>query len=182
MNKTLSPSGWQLPCLIALYVGAILLANLTLDDFIPLPGYGLLSIGTIFFAAIFTLRDRIHRVGGVCSVFIAITLAVIINTVTAGVLDTPIRFICASFIAILFGELADTAVYHRLLHRSWALRVVASNAVSVPLDSVLFTLLAFYGDLSGAEIAQIIFADIAVKYSISLLFMLRLRSSRVVNI
>lgn len=176
MSKIRPTVGWRLPCLIFLYVGSILLANLTLDDFIPLPGYGLLSIGTVFFAAIFTLRDRIHHAGGVRCVFVAIALAVLVNTLTAGALDTPVRFICASFIAILCGELADTAVYHRLLHRSWAMRVLASNAVSVPLDSILFTLLAFYGDLSSSEIMQIIFADIVVKYTISLLFMLRPRA------
>ena len=48
----------------ALYVLAILLANLTLNHFITLPGgYGLLSIGTLFFGAVFTLRDRLHMFG-----------------------------------------------------------------------------------------------------------------------
>lgn len=166
---------WYVASLIALYIGSILLANLTLDDFIPLPGYGLLSIGTIFFAAIFTLRDRIHHAGGIRVVYAAIMLAVIVNTVMAVILGTPPRFVIASFLAILAGELVDTAVYHRLMHRSWALRVLGSNAVSVPLDSALFTILAFYGDLSGGEIAQIIFADIVVKYFISLLFLVRWR-------
>ena len=58
--------------LIALYALSILLANLTLNTFIPLPVYGLLSVGTIFFAAVFTLRDRIHRAGGLNAVYIAI--------------------------------------------------------------------------------------------------------------
>ncbi|UTA49971.1 hypothetical protein MSS93_09110 [Deinococcus radiodurans] len=49
--------------LIVLYALSILLANITLNKFIQLPVFGLLSVGTIFFAAVFTLRDRIHRAG-----------------------------------------------------------------------------------------------------------------------
>lgn len=161
--------------LIALYALSILLANLTLNKFIPLPVYGLLSVGTIFFAAVFTLRDRIHRAGGLNAVYLAIAAALLINTVAALVTGTPWRFIGASFLAILVGELADTAVYQRLLHRSWWTRVLASNAVSVPLDSVLFNLLAFYGDMTNNQIAQIIFADILAKYLIAAVFAVRVR-------
>ena len=41
------------------------------------------------------------------------------------------------------------------------------GAEVVPLDSVLFTLLAFYGSMSWNMIFQIIFADIVVKYLIA---------------
>ena len=161
--------------LIVLYALSILLANITLNKFIPLPVFGLLSVGTIFFAAVFTLRDRIHRAGGVPAVLVAIALALLVNTVAALLLGTPLRFVGASFLAILVGELADTGVYQRLIHRSWWTRVLASNAVSVPLDSVLFTLLAFYGDMSSREISEIIFADILAKYAIAALFAFRVR-------
>lgn len=163
--------------LIILYALSILLANLTLNQFIPLPLFGLLSVGTIFFAAVFTLRDRIHQAGGIRAVYIAIALALLVNTVAAALLGTPLRLIGASFLAILAGELADTAVYQRLIHRSWWSRVLTSNAVSVPLDSVLFTLLAFYGDMSNRDILQIIFADIIAKYVIAALFAFRARHS-----
>ena len=161
--------------LIALYALSILLANLTLNTFIPLPVYGLLSVGTIFFAAVFTLRDRIHRAGGLNAVYIAIAAALIVNTVVGLLTGTPWRFVGASFLAILAGELADTAVYQRLMGRSWWTRVLASNAVSVPLDSVLFNLLAFWGDMPPAQIAQIIFADVVIKYLIAALFAIRVR-------
>ncbi|MFC4426618.1 VUT family protein [Deinococcus navajonensis] len=165
--------------LIALYALSILLANLTLNRFIPLPVFGLLSVGTIFFAAVFTLRDRIHRAGGLRAVYIAIATALLVNTLAALLTGTPWRFIGASFLAILIGELADTAVYQRLLQQSWWTRVLASNAVSVPLDSIIFTLLAFWGDMSPRDILQIIFADILAKYVIAALFALRvLRQAR----
>ncbi|MEF2279816.1 VUT family protein [Deinococcus sp. YIM 134068] len=172
---TLPVPGRTTVLLTVLYAASILLANLTLNQFIPLPLFGLLSVGTIFFAAVFTLRDRIHREGGLRAVYIAIAAALIVNTLAALLTDTPWRFIGASFLAILVGELADTAVYQRLIRRSWWTRVLASNAVSVPLDSILFTLLAFWGDMSTRDIAQIIFADILAKYAIAALFALRVR-------
>ncbi|PNY81993.1 VUT family protein [Deinococcus koreensis] len=159
--------------LISLYALSILLANLTLNSFLPLPLYGLLSIGTIFFAAVFTLRDRIHRAGGLRAVYIAIAAALLVNLLVTLVTGTPWRFIGASFLAILVGELADTAVYQRLIERSWWTRVLASNAVSVPLDSVLFNLLAFWGDMPNSQIAQIVYADILAKYLIAALFAVR---------
>ena len=167
-----SRSDWGKYLLIALYVLSILLANLTLNRFIALPIYGQLSVGTIFFAAVFTLRDRIHR-HGLKAVYVAIGLALIVNALAAFYTGTPWRFIGASFLAILVGELADTGVYQSLLHRSWWVRVLSSNAVSVPIDSVLFTLLAFYGDMTWNMIFQIIFADIVVKYLIAALLAVR---------
>ena len=161
--------------LVVLYALSILLANLFLNQFIKLPGFGLLSVGTIFFAAVFTLRDRIHREGGLNTVYLAITLALLVNTVAALLLDTPLRFVGASFVAILMGELADTGVYQRLLHKSWWTRVLASNAVSVPLDSVIFAVLAFWGDMPPRDVLQIIFADILAKYLIAALFAFRIR-------
>jgi uncharacterized PurR-regulated membrane protein YhhQ (DUF165 family) len=69
----------------------------------------------------------------------------------------------ASFVAILVGELADTALYQRLIQRSWLTRALSSNAISIPLDSLLFTVLAFYGELSSADMAKIIWADLLFK-------------------
>ncbi len=159
--------------LVFLYVISILLANLTLDMFISLPFYGMLSIGTIFFAAIFTLRDKIHFYGGLKLVYWAIFVAVIINIAVSYWLDVPSRFIFASFLSITASELADTAVFHRLKHKKFATRILSSNALSVPLDSILFTFLAFYGVLPLTEMWQIIYADIIVKYCIAMLFIMK---------
>ncbi|MDG6881838.1 hypothetical protein A6A21_04825 [Phocoenobacter uteri] len=156
--------------LVFLYVVSILLANITLNIFIPLPFYGMLSVGTIFFAAIFTLRDKIHFYGGLKFVYWAIFMAVIVNVIVSYWLDVPSRFIFASFLSITVSELADTAIFHRFKHRKFVMRVLSSNALSVPLDSVLFTFLAFYGILPLTEIWQIIYADIVVKYAIAMLF------------
>jgi len=154
--------GW-----LAAYVLAVLCANVLLDSFIQLPGFGLFSIGSIFFAAVFTLRDRLHGYG-LPTVFLGIALALLVNTLYGQwVAQIPPRFLLASFSAILLGELADTAVFERLRQHPWHVRVLSSNAVSVPLDSTAFTLLAFVGMMSTYDMLQIIFADIIGKYLIA---------------
>lgn len=154
------------------YVVSIFVANLLIDKFIELPFYGMLSTGTIFFAFVFTLRDHLHRYG-VKFALLGIFLALIINTSLSIIFAIPIRFIIASFLAILLSELADTAVFERLKERSWALKVIASNAVSVPVDSVVMTMIAFLGVLTLNEMMAIIFADILAKYLIALTVIIR---------
>ena len=57
-------------------------------------------------------------------------------------LEVPWRIILASFIAIILSETADTEIYQKLLQRSWFQRVLGSNLVSIPLDSLLFNIIA----------------------------------------
>ena len=154
----------------ALYVAAILFANLTLNNFIPLPVFGLLSVGTLFFGAVFTLRDRLHDFG-LPAVYRAIAIALVVNAAAGWLLmDTEpnrVRFIIASFIAILISELTDTVVFQKLMQKSWLTRALSSNAISIPLDTILFTLMAFYGIYSWNEMEQIVFADLIFKAVIS---------------
>ena len=150
----------------ALYVCAILFANLTLNHFIPLPVFGLLSVGTLFFGAVFTLRDRLHDFG-LKAVYRAIALALVVNFVMGWVLmesePNRMRFIIASFTAILISELTDTAVFQSFMKKSWLYRALSSNAVSIPLDTFLFNIMAFYGIMSWRDIGQIIFGDLVFK-------------------
>lgn len=150
----------------ALYVCAILLANLTLNNFIPLPYFGLLSVGTLFFGAVFTLRDRLHDFG-LKAVYRAIALALLINLVAGWFLMASephrVRFIVASFLSILASELTDTAVFQSFMHRSWLYRALSSNSVSIPLDTLAFNLMAFYTIYSWHDIGQIMVGDLVFK-------------------
>jgi uncharacterized PurR-regulated membrane protein YhhQ (DUF165 family) len=69
-------------------------------------------------------------------------------------------------LAIVLAETADTEVYQRLLRYPWLVRVAGSNAISVPLDTVLFSLVAFAGVLPPWEIASLVFGEIITKYAI----------------
>jgi uncharacterized PurR-regulated membrane protein YhhQ (DUF165 family) len=150
---------------ITVYVACTLLANYTLDSFLPLGGFFLVNVGTLFFGITFTQRDRVHRYGR-RTVYQMILLAAVANVVLGAALGTPLRYVAVSFLSIVVAESADTEVFQRLKSRRWLTRVATSNAVSAPLDTIIFTLLAFWGEsfATPAWLAQVIVTDVLVKY------------------
>jgi uncharacterized PurR-regulated membrane protein YhhQ (DUF165 family) len=147
-----------------IYIVAVLAANYTATWFIPLPVFGLVSVGTLIFGITFTQRDRVHRYGRK-SVYLMIFLAAVGMVLESLFLGVEWRIICASFIAIVLSETADTEIYHRLLQRSWLQRVLGSNLVSIPLDSLLFNLIAFGGVFAPGMLTAIIFGEIVAKFA-----------------
>ena len=163
----------------ALYVVAVAISNLLIPVFIDLGAFGMLSAGTLTFGITFTLRDLAHqssaRAGlGRRPVFVMIGVAAIVNIGVAMLLATPGRFLVASFGAILLSEGVDTEIYHRLRARTWLVRVISSNAVSVPLDSIVFTVVAFAGEpgYDATAMAKIVEADLFFKFGIGALIAL----------
>ncbi len=146
-----------------IYILAVLGANLTATWFLPLPIFGQVAVGTFIFGFTFTQRDRMH-VRGRRFVYGIIILATLLSVVLAMIGHVPPRIIVASVVAILIAETADTEVYQRLLGRTWWHRVLASNAVSIPLDSLFFNLVAFAGVFETREMMAIIFGEILVKF------------------
>lgn len=150
------------------YVASVALANLTLHYLITLPVLGVFTFGTLFFAFTFTFRDRVHHLSqSKRFVYATIGVTAIVNVIAAYLTDTPWRFIIASFVAIALAETADTEVYHAFRRRSWTTRVLTSNAVSVPVDTAVFALLAFYGSLPNKIVWQIFYNDVLWKYAIA---------------
>jgi uncharacterized PurR-regulated membrane protein YhhQ (DUF165 family) len=149
----------------AIYILATLGANYTATWFIPFPVFGQVAVGTFIFGLTFTQRDRLHA-GGRGWVYGTIAVAALANVLMSALLDVPGRIIGASFLAIVLAETADTEVYQRLLRYPWLVRVAGSNAISVPLDTVLFSLVAFAGVLPPWEIASLVFGEIITKYAI----------------
>ena len=149
---------------MGIYITAVLAANYTATWFIPLPLFGMVSVGTLIFGITFTQRDRVHHFGRK-PVYLMILGAAVGMVLESLFLGVPWRVIVASFIAIVLSETADTEVYHRLLHRSWIQRVTGSNLVSIPLDSVLFNLIAFGGVFAPPLLLAIIFGEIVTKFA-----------------
>jgi queuosine precursor transporter len=149
---------------MSLYIAAVLAANYTATWFIPLPLFGMLSVGTLIFGITFTQRDRVHRYGRK-AVYIMIMAAAVGMVLESLFLGVEWRIIGASFIAIVLSETADTEVYHRLLHRSWLQRVMGSNLISIPLDSVLFNVIAFAGVFAPVMLVAIVFGEIVAKFA-----------------
>lgn len=147
--------------------------------------------GTLTYPLTFTLRDLVHKVGGrhVARVVILVTAA--LNVVAAlafwvtaalpadaavstaaqewfgPVLSPLLRITLASVVAQVIAELLDTEVYHRFVRRfghrwQWG-RVLASNAVSIPVDSVVFVAIAFGGVVPLGVAISIVWANVVVK-------------------
>lgn len=147
-----------------IYIAAVLAANYTATWFIPLPIFGMVSVGTLIFGVTFTQRDRVHRHGrkAVYSMILLAAAGMVLESLFLGV---EWRIVLASFIAIVLSEAVDTEIYQQLLHRSWLQRVAGSNLVSIPLDSALFNLIAFMGVFEPAVLVAVIFGEIVAKFT-----------------
>lgn len=156
-----------------------------------------LDAGTLTYPLTFTLRDMVHKVGGRYVARVVIVAAGALNVLLAlglylasvlpadpgvsggaqdhfgDVLAPVTRIVLASVVAQVLAELVDTEVYQRFVdrfgHRAQWGRVVSSNAVSIPLDSALFVLIAFGGAVPFAVAWSIIWSNIAVKGATTLL-------------
>lgn len=101
--------------------------------------------------------------------------SVSMNDAFARVLAPAWTIVLASIAAEVVSELVDTETYHFWMTKvtrrfQWA-RVLVSNAVSVPLDSLIFSWLAFglgFG-MPASEVWQIFWFNVIVKGAVTLL-------------
>lgn len=149
---------------MSIYIIAVLVANYTATWFIPLPIFGMVSVGTLIFGITFTQRDRVHQFGRKM-VYLMIFIAAFGMMLESLFLGVEWRIIIASFIAIVLSETADTEVYQKLIKKSWMHRVIGSNLVSIPLDSILFNVIAFYRVFAPGMLVAIIFGEIVAKFA-----------------
>ena len=153
---------------VAAYAGAQVIADVASLKIGIVAGRAV-DMGTFIYPITFTLRDVVHKVlgrraartliitcGGVnlfMGAYFAWTASVAsdpswgLGAEYSAILGPVWRIVIASIIAEVVSELVDTEVYHWFVTRittrhQWA-RVLTSNAVSVPLDSVIFGVLAF---------------------------------------
>lgn len=176
------------------YVAAQLLADVASLRIIEVFGFAV-DAGTLIYPFTFTLRDLVHKIGGVRAARTVIFLAAGINVLMAGffwlvsvwpadvatgpqiefglVLAPVWRIVIASIIAEVVAELVDTEVYRGWVrrfgpHQQWG-RVLTSNAASVPLDSALFVTIAFWGVLPGSVIVEIFWVNVAFKFAVTII-------------
>ncbi|MEW5799347.1 MAG: VUT family protein [Bacteroidota bacterium] len=150
-----------------IYIAATLAANYTATWFIHFPVFGQVSVATFIFGITFTQRDRVHNKLGRKNVYLMIGVAALLNLIVTILGAVEWRIILASFIAIILAETADTEIYQYYINNTWGLRVLKSNAVSIPLDSLLFNTIAFAGVFTQWEVASIIFGEIVFKGIVS---------------
>ena len=98
----------------------------------------------------------------------------------AAILGPVWRIVLASIAAEVVSELLDTEVYELWIKRvaaryPWArrqwMRVLSSNAASLPVDSLIFAWGAFGGVLPAATVWSIVLSNVLIKLVVSLVSM-----------
>ena len=178
---------------ISSYIAAQILADISS---LKIARIGSFSIdgGTFIYPFTFTLRDLVHKLLGRRAARTLIVTAGIVNLVMAAflafvtwlpsdpqwglqaefsrVLGPVWRIVIASIAAEVVSELLDTEVYQlwvsRVTSRYQWLRVLTSNAVSIPVDSLIFSWGAF-GGLPAATVWSIFWSNVLVKGVITMI-------------
>ncbi len=178
--------------LISSFVSISVISNIASAKIGIVFGYAV-DMGTFLYPLVFTIRDLVHKNFGkkVAQKMIAVNAITVLfmsgffficglvpedsswglNDAFLSVVSPVFRIAVASIISATIAELIDTEIYHVVYKKfqskfQW-LRVAASNAVSIPVDSVIFSLIAFAGDLPMAVVVEIIVFNIVVKFLVS---------------
>ncbi len=160
--------GWLL--LAAIVATALLdfTANLLATTFFRV-GPFTAAVGTLTFALSYTLYDYIRRYHGRAATLWAVAAGAVgtlaYSVVAGGGLG---RIVLASLLALTAASAVDIRIQTALLRRPLWEMVVASNAVSLLVDTVVFTLVAFLG-VAGVGIASLIGGDYLTKIVMTVL-------------
>jgi len=177
------------------YVAAQMLSDIASLRIIEVGGYAV-DAGTLIYPFTFTLRDLVHKIGGKGAARTLIALAAGINLLMAvffavvaelpadpltgpqltfGEVLAPVwGIVVASIVAEVVAELIDTEAYTRWArrfgdHYQWG-RVLSSNALAIPVDSVLFVGLATLFGVFQPEVAwSILWVNIVFKGAVTLI-------------
>ena len=178
---------------VGLYLACTLIANIASLRIVIFAGFSI-DAGTLIYPLTFTLRDLIHKVGGTrtarATIFTGAGVNVLMvvyfwwvstapadmevgpQTEWSTVLGPQWRIVTASIIAMLIAELIDTYVYQKWVNRfeykyQWG-RVLSSNSISSPIDSLVFSFIAFYGLLPISVVWSIFASMVGIKLISSL--------------
>ena len=173
---------------ISIYIAAQLLSDIGSLKIALIAGFSV-DAGTFIYPLTFTIRDLVHKQLGKTAARTVIILAAAINLFMvvffqfvawlpqdptwglgqefSTILGPVWRIVIASIVAEVISNLIDTEVYHFWVSRitrkyQWA-RVLSSNAVSIPIDSLIFCWGAFGLMLPNSVVWSIFFANVIVK-------------------
>lgn len=184
------------------YIAAQMVADIASLKIGVVAGFAV-DMGTFIYPITFTLRDLVHKTLGKRNAQVLIISAGVINLLMVvylmwsaavpvdpqsfggaefSLVFAPLwRIVVASILAEVVSELTDTEVYQwfidKITTRYQWLRVLVSNSISVPVDNLVFVLLAFspvvfLGDVlvdSWSVTWQIFLFNLTVKYAITLI-------------
>ncbi len=179
--------------LVASYIALQIFSDVGSLRIVMLGGMSI-DAGTFIYPLTFTLRDMIHKTMGKQGARLMIITAAGFNLLMAGyfwlvsilppdmgvgaqpefgqVLAPLWRLVFASIIAEVISELTDTEIYslwkEKVTARHQWSRVLVSNAVSIPLDSLIFCWIAFGGLFEGSVVWSIFFSNTIIKFATTL--------------
>jgi uncharacterized integral membrane protein (TIGR00697 family) len=178
---------------ISLYIAAQLLSDIASLKITLVAGFSM-DAGTFIYPLTFTIRDLVHKRLGKQVARSVILLAAGINLFMAlflhftawlpqdpswglgrefaAVLGPVWRIVIASIVAEVISELIDTEIYHlwqkRITEKFQWMRVLSSNTVSIPVDSLIFCWGAFGFVLPHDVVWSIFFANVIVKGAVTI--------------
>ncbi|MEI0560586.1 queuosine precursor transporter [Brachyspira pilosicoli] len=150
--------------------------------------------GTFLYPLAFTIRDMAHKtigkkntqkliiVSAIINIFSPIYFYIVSNIPADSswqfneafqlTLSPVLRIAIASIVGSTIAELVDTEIYHffvtKITKRYQWLRVLISNAFSIPVDNLLFVVIAFYGALPFDALLGIFIFNFFVKYAVTI--------------
>jgi len=182
--------------LTAGYLLCQIIADVTASKMVDL--FGVYVPAAVFiYALTFTLRDLAHKqlgkkttvylvlTAGVVNVLMALYFMFTVALKPAGfwgnqeayslILGVVPRIVTASILAEMASELIDTEVYQRWIDRfpnapQWS-RVLVSNGISLPIDSIIFVGVAFAGTMPINALFRVMIGQIIVKAVITVISM-----------
>ena len=179
---------------ISVYIAAQLLSDIASLKIAFFAGFSM-DAGTFIYPLTFTIRDLVHKRLGKMAARMIIFLAAGINLFMAlffhfvawlpqdpawglgkefsAILGPVWRIVIASILAEIISELIDTEIYHlwctRITKRYQWMRVLSSNTVSIPIDSLIFCWGAFGFSLPHDVVWSIFFANVIIKGAVTLI-------------
>jgi uncharacterized integral membrane protein (TIGR00697 family) len=183
----------SLVVLVASYIALQIFSDVGSLRIVMLGGMSI-DAGTFIYPLTFTLRDMVHKTMGKKGAQLMIVTAAGFNLLMAlyfwlvsilpadmsvgaqaefGQVLAPLwRLVFASIVAEVIAELTDTEVYSlwkkRVTARHQWSRVLVSNAVSIPLDSLIFCWIAFGGLFEASVVWSIFFSNTLIKFATTL--------------
>ena len=175
-----------------IYVVIGMLSNISSLRIVEVLGISM-DAGTLLYPLTFTLRDLIHKKSDKKTALHIVYIGVVMNLLMfivffivsklpadmlvgeqkefGQVLVGSWRIVLASIVAMFISEVVDSEIYQwyaEKFKKYHFMRVLTSNFISVPLDSIIVTLIAFYGVMPNGVLISITLVNIAIKYIITL--------------
>ena len=156
---------------VALYLAAIILANLSSAHFGPSAS---IVNAFLFIGLDLTGRDKLHEAWHGRGLWWKMAALIAAGSLLSWLLNRNAgRIAVASMLAFGIAALCDTIVYHLLRARAHMVKINGSNVVSALADSLVFPTVAF-----GAFMPLIVLGQFAAKVGGGFIWSLVLRSRK----